>query len=274
VLKSREVQAEAVSKSASVRSAFGNARILAVIGATAALGGSIGSAAFNYFFTEKERTEIQQRALAVQQASLQVSEAAQRTSDEVKQITAARLEFEKEIHLLNTARSNFRDEIARVGGMNDSRRTENDSARTKFEMARQQRELIPSLLVGCFVVFPSELKAGITCNLTNNGTHTWRSEIEPVLVVDKTDEVFPNVLGKIHGPRGNRLPPGGKGSNYFQIDLNVPAKELDGKAFKITFNLVTDEAAKEQVRLASGGLLSPKHLNSLTSYTYVWRIWL
>ncbi|SES74997.1 hypothetical protein [Variovorax sp. OV084] len=274
MIKYKEKRKSAEASSRAWTSSNVNARVVALIAASATLGGSLGAAGFNYLVTERHRTQIAQESLEVQRAAQLVSEAAQKTLEQSQQIAVARLEFEKQVQLFAIAREDLRTQISHIGVANDSRRTENDSVRTRVELAKQLRELRPSLLVNCFVVFPSEAKAAITCNMTNTGVHTWILETQPIEVVDKADQIIPNVVGKVHGVGANRLPPGGKGSNFFQIDLNVPVKELSDKAFKISFNLVTDEAAREQVRLESAGILSAKRLVELSSYSYSWRIWL
>lgn len=249
-----------------------NARIVALITASAAIGSSLGAAVFNYLATERSRTQIAQDSLKLQQAAQIVGEAAQKTSEQAQQISAARLEFEKQVQLLTTAREDLRTQIARVGGMNDTRRTDNDELRTRFSFAKQQSDLIPSLKYSCNVQFVATLRAVINCAFENIGSHRIYINTEPIIVVDQiSDEKVDGLVGAITGAGNNTLPVGGRGTNSFPVELKATKESFNGKSFKMTFQVRTDPIALQQVKEAGGKYVNEKHLTSLANQTFTFR---
>lgn len=246
-----------------------NARIVALIAASAAIGSALSTAAFNYFATEQYRTQIARDSLKVQQAAQIVGEAAQKTAEQIQQIAAARLEFEKQVQLLTSAREDLRTQIARVGGMNDTRRTDNDELRTRVGFAKQQSDLVPAIKYSCNVEFLAHPRALITCSFENVGAHRIFISTEPIIVIDQvTDEKVEGLVGAITGAGLNTIPVAGRGSNTFPVELKAPRAAFSGKAFKITLQVRSDPIAIQQLKEVGGKYVNEKQLASLAHLTH------
>jgi hypothetical protein len=259
--------------SKSLKNGFVNARVVAVIAACAAVGSSLGSAAFNYFFTERQRTEIQADALQVQKASQLVSEAAQRTAEELKNISAARLQLENQVALLNASRESFRDQIARVGGLNDSRRTDNDAARTRAGLAKLRQELVPQVTVKCDGRSIAEYRIDINCQFKNIGSHTLFMKTESITLVDTgTRDEVPGAILKVSGDDKNKIVPSGDGGNLFVVSLRLKNSEVVGKTFRLHFIFDTDASAVSEYSAATGRVLTPAQVKELTNYGFIFNL--
>ncbi|CAN7336119.1 hypothetical protein LJR170_001799 [Variovorax paradoxus] len=246
--------------------------MIALIAASATLGSSIGAAGFNYLFTERQRTKLTSDSVEIQKMGQLVAQAAQKTAEQTAQINAARLDFERQVQLLNAAREDLRVQVARVSGMNDTRRTDNDEVRLRSTLAQQENDLMPQVQASCPMSIPTPTRVLINCKFRNQGNHrVVITNQSRALVNQVTGLPVEGLIGEIAGDQVNSVLQKGENNLNYWVELKVPKERLVGSEFRFQFKADTDPAVVRQVKEFGGKYVTEQQLTNRATMKIVVR---
>lgn len=268
------------------------ALVVAAIAATAALVGSLGTAAFNYIFTERPRTDISREMKELQSAAVQVTQAAQKTSDNVAAIDAARLDMQRQLAAIEEIRVKIQQQVAAIDqarfelqretgllqARNDTRRTSLEELTRTHERVVQannlKNEVTPKFEVNCQLGEFRESAGEWICSVTNRGTQTFSSEVLDLSLGDKsTNDLIPDAISTVNDSGLNSVPPGVTVKHFTRFKLGPSANTVKQRMFMFTFQIKTNQGSVDRIKQLTRGVLSGAEIDKTSVYTYTYRLW-
>ncbi len=289
MLPTRQAEIEAKAKRQTTLVTTRTSLAVAIIAATA----SVASVAFNYWFTDRVRTNISDQTLALEAIKVDLAKSAQKTADTVAMIDAARLELQRQAAAIENARLDIERQAADIDAArlviqrqlavsstrNESRRTDIDDQRRKADqirlatdLAKAKAQLLPTMEPSCTVTWVSQQRLTLECTFKNTGTN--RIFLQPVASFDfldldlGNDSFVAGAITKVDGDSRNNVPVGLTASNTFNIYLSEIGQRVKRKAIAARIRATTDEIAVNSLRAIAQGYVSEKDLGSLSSQEY------
>jgi hypothetical protein len=288
-LKSAIASSESkAAEKAKARSALSVAGIAAMAG----LGGAFGTAIFNYVMTEKQRTEISRELKDLQELTVKISQAAQKTAENVAATDAARLDTQRQLANIEDARLKIQQQVAvidqsryelqRESGIaqakNEAKRVMlEEQARTQAQLIQANKlknEIIPKYEINCFTNQFHEAAGMWDCAISNRGTQPFRSRVTDLIIAEKSTGIkIENAVASFQDSGASDVAPGVTLKHFTAFKLGPSASSANQRMFIFNFEIITEPNSVAQVKTATKGILSPSDIDYAAKNFYSHRLW-
>lgn len=253
--------------------------IVAGVAAVSALVGSLGTALFNYSFTEKARTEISRELKDLQAASVAITQAAQKTAENVSatdvarlamqrqlaDIEMSRLKMQEQVVALDKARFEMQLENAMIQAKNDTSRTTLAEATRLQELTIRANELkteiTPNFKIDCQTDQFSQISGLIECTIINTGKQVLESTLSKLEVGERvSDEPTLGAIKYYKDSGQNIISPGGSAKHFIKFELTPAASSIKDRMFIFSFSINTEKTSVEQAKKLARGIMKSSEL--------------
>lgn len=276
------------AEKAKARGAFGVAGIAAMAG----LGGAFGTAIFNYVMTERPRTEISRELKDLQELTVKINQAAQKTAENVAASDAARLDIQRQLATIEDSRLKIQQQVAaidqsryefqRESGMaqakNDSKRVMlEERARTQAQVIQAnnlKNEIIPKYEVNCVTNQFNEAAGMWDCAISNRGTQPFQSRVTDLIIAEKSTALkIENAVASFQDSGANDVAPGTTLKHFTVFKLGPAANSASQRMFIFKFEISTEPNSVAQVKMTTKGILSSSDVDRAAKHVYNHRVW-
>lgn len=232
------------------------ALIVACIAATAA----ITSPLLTWYLTERIRTSIQLDLLSLDRTKVEIASAAQRATEAANQLTASKLELDRQIAGLSQ-----RLEQRKLGL--EERRANTDETRLVTDFSKLVNDLRPNVEVSCNGSFATESLFKLECMFKNIGQN--QIQIAPIsfsIRDHETQKLVPNALERADNAAINLIPSGGRGSNIYDLYFTSSGSKVKRPIIQTTVEARTNQQAIDITRRLGRGNITDAELASVSTH--------
>jgi hypothetical protein len=255
------------------RDASKRASQTAFIVAMISAGASLAGLGFNYYATERVRTEIQAQTLALNRQAAEldrvkvgIEAAAQRTAELNAATASSKLKLDTRV--ADTTQGNETTKIAYT-----ARQDHRDETKLAPDITKIIHDLRPALTITCGGTREAPDLLKLSCTFNSQAALAVTVTPKSITVLDHvTHQPVADWSTSIDGMDTNTVLPGEKGNNDYYAKLTTVGQQLVRPIFVFKFAAVSDEASVNTLRKVARGDLAEKDIQKWSHQDYSWSV--